>query len=102
GFVTINNLSYLIARLTFDRVHDPALRELDLAIYRSFVPGLRYDGLFPLTDSTLWFRLLEDAYMMLFPEILVVLVVLHFTGSDILGFFKRTFACYGLGLLVSM
>src|SRR5438093_1788191 len=29
GFVTLTNLSYLIARLTFDRVHDPALRDLD-------------------------------------------------------------------------
>ena len=102
GFVTVSNLSYLIARLTFDRVHDPALRDLDLTIYRAFVPGLRYEGLFPLTDSALWFHLLENAYMMLFPEIVVVLVVLHLTGSDILGFFERTFACYGIGLLVSM
>ena len=85
GFVTVSNLSYLIARLTFDRVHDPALRDLDLTIYRAFVPGLRYEGLFPLTDSALWFHLLENAYMMLFPEIVVVLVVLHLTGSDILG-----------------
>src|SRR2546428_300563 len=102
AFVPLTNLTYLTARLTFDRVHDPALRDLDLAIYRSFVPGLRYEGLFPLTDSTLWFHLLENAYMMLFPEIFVVLIVLYFTGSDILGFFEPTFPCYGIGLLVSM
>src|ERR671931_1119365 len=88
GFVTVNNLNYLLARLTFDRVHDPALRDLDLAIYRSVVPGLRYEGLFPLTDSVVWFRLLENAYMMLFPEIVLVLVVLYLTGGDVLGFFK--------------
>lgn len=81
GFVTVSNLSYLIARLTFDRVHDPALRDLDLTIYRAFVPGLRYEGLFPLTDSALWFHLLENAYMKLFPEIVVVLVVLHRSTS---------------------
>ena len=81
GFVTVSNLSYLIARLAFDRVHDPALRDLDLTIYRAFVPGLRYEGLFPLTDSALWFHLLENAYMKLFPEIVVVLVVLHRSTS---------------------
>ena len=102
GFSTVTNLNYLMAHLTFDRVHDPALRDLDLAIYRSFVPGLRYENLFPLTDSAAWFRLFESAYMMLIPEILVVLVVLYLTGRDVLGFFKRTFACYGLGLVVSM
>src|SRR5207244_2972517 len=33
GFVTVTNLNYLLALLTFDRVHDPALRDLDLVIY---------------------------------------------------------------------
>ena len=102
GFRTVNNLNYLLARLTFDRVHDPALRDLDLAIYRSLVSGVRYEGLFPLTDSAVWFHLFENAYMMVFPEAIVVLVVLHLTGSDVVGFFKRTFACYGIGLLVAM
>jgi len=102
GFVTVTNLNYLLALLTFDRVHDPALRDLDLVIYRSVVPGLRYEGLFPLTHSAVWFHLLENAYMMLFPEMVVVLVVLHLTRGDVLGFFKRTLACYGLGLLVSL
>jgi membrane-associated phospholipid phosphatase len=102
GFRAVNNLNYLLARLTLDHVHDPALRDLDLAIYRAFVPGLRYEGLFPLTDSTLWFPLLEHAYMMVFPEAIVVLVVLYLTGTDVRGFFRRLFACYGLGLLVAM
>lgn len=101
GFRTVNNLNYLLARLTFDRVHDPALRTLDLALYRVLVPGVQYEGLFPLTDSALWFQLFEHAYMMVFPEAIVVLAVLYLTGADVRGFFRRLFACYGLGLLVA-
>ena len=102
GFRTVNNLNYLLALFTFDRVHDPALRALDLVIYRALVPGLRYEGLFPLTGSALWFDLFENAYAMVFPEAIVVLVVLYLTKGNVAGFFKRAFACYGLGLLVAL
>src|SRR5437868_933927 len=100
GFGTVNNLSYVAARLTADRVHDPELQALDLMIYRLFMsPTVSYDGIFPLTDSRLCFRLLENAYTMFVAEIFVVISTLLVMRRNVLTFYRSLFTCYLIGLI---
>src|ERR1051326_1530342 len=101
GFGTVNNLSYVAARITAGHVHDPDLQALDLVIYRFFLsPTVTYDGIFPLTSSRLWFHLLENAYTLFVTEIFVVISTLLIMRRNVLTFFRSLFTCYLIGLIV--
>jgi len=99
GYGAVWNSNYLLARLTVNRLHDPTLMKADLAFY-SWIFGRPVDkvGLFPLFESPLLFSILENAYLMLFAEIFVVLFVLHRMREKIVPFFSCVFVCYFLGL----
>ena len=99
GYGAVWNSNYLLARLTVNRLHDPTLMKADLAFY-SWICGRPVDkvGLFPLFESRLLFSILENAYLMLFAEIFVVLFVLHRMKEKIVPFFSCVFVCYFLGL----
>ena len=100
GFGTVNNLSYVAARITADHVHDPDLQALDLVIYRFFIsPTVSYEGIFPLTESRLWFHLLENAYTMFVAEIFVVMCTLLVMRRSVLPFYRALFTCYLIGLI---
>ncbi len=101
GFEALDNLNYLLARATVERLQDHALRAIDLAVYGAFVAEVRYEGIFPLVRSPKLYRMFEDAYLILIAEIFLVLVVLHLTRGDVGRFWRRVFGCYLLGMLIA-
>ena len=99
GYGAVWNANYLLAKLTMGRLHDPAIFRIDLALY-GWIHGqpVGKAGLFPLFESRFFFQILENAYLMLFAEIFVVLFVLHRREENIVPFFSSVFLCYFLGL----
>jgi membrane-associated phospholipid phosphatase len=99
GYGAVWNSNYLLARLTMGRLHDPTILRIDLALY-GWIYGHPVDqvGLFPLFESRFFFQILENAYLMLFAEIFVVLFVMFRKEENIVPFFSSVFLCYFLGL----
>jgi membrane-associated phospholipid phosphatase len=101
GFATIWNLNYLALRAVRDRLHDPAMRQLDLALYRSLAGhAVEYAGLFPLVKSPFGFRVLENAYTMLFTEIVVVVFATAGQRERLVRHLGAMFGFYALGVVV--
>jgi membrane-associated phospholipid phosphatase len=101
GFATIWNLNYLALRAVGDRLHDPAMRQLDLALYRSLAGhAVEYEGLFPRVRSPFAFRVLENAYTMLFTEIVVVVFAIARQRERLVRHLAAMFGFYALGIVV--
>ena len=101
GYATIWNLNYLVALLSKGRLADPALRELDVALYQLiFRTPIDYVGFFPMVRSEALFRLFENAYVMLLPEIFVAAWLWVMAKRDVAAFLRTFFTCYVVGLIV--
>ena len=101
GYATIWNLNYLVALLSKGRLADPVLRELDIALYQLiFRIPVDYLGFFPIVRSEVLFRLFENAYVMLLPEIFVVALLWVMVKRDVAAFLRTFFLCYLVGLIV--
>jgi hypothetical protein len=83
GYACVWNLNYVFAPLTVGRLHDPWLVSLDTKLLSTIIsPGADYDALFPLIRDPIGFRLLENSYVLLFPEVITVLLVTVSRGSN--------------------
>ena len=101
GYATIWNFNYLVALLSKGRLADPVLRELDVALYQLiFRTPVDYIGFFPIVESEVLFRLFENAYVMLLPEIFVAAVLWVMVKRDVAAFLRTFFMCYLVGLIV--
>jgi membrane-associated phospholipid phosphatase len=101
GFATVWNLNYLALRAVRDRLQDPAMKQLDLALYRVLGwHAVEYAGLFPLVRSPLGFRVLENAYAMLFTEIVVVIFAIAKQRDRLVRHLVAMFGFYTLGVVV--
>jgi hypothetical protein len=99
GYGCVWNLNYLAAAFTANRLRDPLLVTLDAYVYGKILPAYAgFESLFPLTENGVAFRLLENAYAILFPQIMLVIMVLAATRSStaiahwIMVFFTAYFA----------
>ena len=101
GYASIWNLNYLAALLSRDRVADPAVRRLDVALYQLILPvPIDYVGFFPVVRSELLFHVFENAYLMLLPEIFVAALLWVMAKRDLVVFLRTLFTCYLIGLVV--
>jgi len=101
GYATIWNLNYLVALLSKGRLADPALRDLDIALYQLlFRAPIDYVGFFPIVRSDVFFRLFENAYVMLLPEMFVAVLLWVMVKRDVAAFLRTFFTCYVVGLIV--
>jgi len=101
GYASIWNLNYLAALLSRGRVADPVVKRLDVALYQLIVSvPIDYVGFFPVVRSELFFHVLENAYLMLLPEIFVVAWLWVMAKRDLIVFFRTFFACYLIALVV--
>jgi hypothetical protein len=99
GYAGIWNMNYAILATGFGRLHDPALRQIDLMVFAWGTPSLgAYAGFFPLVNSPFLFGVLERAYLLAFPEVLLAVLVLR--GRSLTRFLWVLFGCYWLGLVV--
>lgn len=101
GYATLWNLNYLLVRNPTSALHDPQLRTLDVALYsKAAGHALDYTGLFPLVRSNLVNQTLENAYLILMPEtLLVLLLVCDSRDPGKIGYFvRRLFFLYVIGV----
>jgi hypothetical protein len=100
-YVIVWNGNYLALVASRSRLHDASMRALDQAIYSSLVGGpIAYDGWFPLIHNPWLSALFERAYLSLFAEIALVLVLLARQTDALRWFVARLTVCYAGGLLV--
>lgn len=100
GYCTVWNCNYLLLKLVAARLHDPALRQIDLDVY-GWVAGhaLDYRSIFPLLGNPLAIRLLENAYLIVFAEIAILLLLLSDEEHRLRQFLAALFLCYAVGFL---
>lgn len=100
GYSCVWTGNYLAAAVVGYRRIDAALFAFDAAILRAIFP-VATDSVYPLTTQPVAFRLLENAYEMLFPQVVVglLLVCLHGSTRTIVRWLITLFAAYGIGLL---
>jgi hypothetical protein len=100
---TVSNLNYLAAAATPVRLHDRTLLEFDRSVY-SLLRGddVKAAGMFPLITDKTTVKLFENAYVILFPEIILVVVVLSLKGraGQLERFLLARFASYGIAVIV--
>jgi membrane-associated phospholipid phosphatase len=61
----VHDANYLMLPLALDRLHDPALKAVDVAIYERLWPGSAYEAIFPLLRDSWLLGTLESAYVSL-------------------------------------
>ena len=100
GYAALWNLNYLLARFR-PNVHDPALRAVDEWIYSWFLAPVTYTKFFPVVHNDFLNQVLNNAYMLLFAEVILVLLLFCQAGDPdgVFRFLKGLFACYGIGVL---
>lgn len=102
GYASLWNINYVLARFPTGPLHDPFLKSFDVWLY-SLAAGQQvdYTGLFPLVRSAFLLRLLDNAYAILIPEILLVLMLESQTGDvrRVTRFVTRLFSLYVLGIV---
>jgi membrane-associated phospholipid phosphatase len=103
GFASVWNLNCLVALFTAGRLDDAWFVAFDLRVFSAV--GLsthNYVGLLPLVSAPWLLRLLENSYLMLFPELLVALIFLAATQSmrDVARWLAVLFSAYATGLVV--
>lgn len=102
GYATVWNGNYLLALATTHRLWDAALIAFDMRALSLLGWELSsYDGALPLVSSALWFTLLENSYLFLFPQVIALLLWLAATGSpqDVARWLTLLFGTYAVGLL---
>ena len=98
---TVWHLNYILGLATSARLHDPAMLKIDVSIYEwIFSRPVDYRGMFPIFRSFFLFRLLENAYQMLFVELFVVILILFQQKRNPTYFLRSVFVCYLLGLFI--
>jgi hypothetical protein len=100
GYAVLWNVNYLLARFV-GAVHDPVLRAIDEWIYSWLVTSVSYREFFPLVHHDLLILVLNNAYMVLFPEVILVLLLVCQSGDRIrvFRFLKGLFTLYAIGVL---
>ena len=99
GYSCVWTGNYLAAAVVGYRRIDAMLFAFDAAFLRAIFP-VATDSLYPLATQPVAFRLLENAYEMLFPQVVVglLLVCLHGSTRTIVRWLMTLFAAYGIGL----
>jgi len=100
GYAALWNLNYLLARLV-PTVHDSSLRASDEWIYSWFFSSVSYKDFFPILHDAFLVQVLNSAYMVLFPEVSLVLLLVCQTGEAgrVTRFLKGLFAFYTIGVM---
>ncbi len=103
GFGAVWNLNYLVAAASHGRLHDAPLLEFDRWIY-SLLSGVPGDaaGMFPLIHSPAAVKVFENAYVVLFPEMVLTVAALGLRSraGELERFLLAFFASYGIAVVV--
>jgi membrane-associated phospholipid phosphatase len=99
-YVIVWNANYLALIASRSRLHDASIRAVDEALY-SAIWGYRvaYEGWFPLVHAWWLVTIFERAYLSLFAEIALAVVVLARHTHAVRWFVARLVFCYACGLL---
>jgi hypothetical protein len=103
GYGSLWNVNCLLARyVPLGSLHDPSLKAFDIWFY-SLVLGkeVSYAGLFPLVHNPVMVRLFDNAYVMLFSEIVLVVMLTSESGEAkrLIRFVVKLFSMYAVGIV---
>jgi hypothetical protein len=100
GYGALWNINYLLARFV-PAVYDPSLRAFDEWFYSWFISSVSYTGLFPFVHNSVLIELLNNAYTILFAEVILVLLLICQTrdAAKVSQFLKVLFGFYFSGVL---
>lgn len=100
GYAFLWNVNYLLARFV-SAVHDPVLRATDEWIYSWFLTSVSYSQFFPIVHNEFLLLVLNNAYMVPFPEVMLLLLLVCQTGEAkrVCRFLRGLFALYAIGVL---
>ncbi len=100
GYGAVWNANVMAARLVQERLVDGWFRSWDISAYQAM--GLArngYDGLFPLIRVEWLLQALNDAYLLVVPEVFVVIVVVAWRSRALADRLLTTiFGAYAIGL----
>jgi uncharacterized MAPEG superfamily protein len=102
GYNAIWNLNYVALDFIINRhLYDHSFLKIDLYLY-SILYGhaISRIGMFPLVDSNFIFSIFETSYMLLFPEVFVVAILIFIRGGNIVQYMTVLFCCYLIGLVI--
>ena len=97
GYACVWNGNYLLAATVEGRLHDATFIAID-----SMVWGRQYQQVFPLWTNHFVFVLLENSYVMLFPQVIVVVLVIAATQPRevVCRYLMVLFSAYTIGLAI--
>jgi membrane-associated phospholipid phosphatase len=99
-YVIVWNGNYLALMASRSRLHDASIRALDEALYTAILGRpIVYEGWFPLVHTPWLVTIFERAYLSLFAEIALAVVVLARHTRALRWFVARLVFCYACGLL---
>jgi PAP2 superfamily len=100
GYGSLWNFNYLLARFV-SAVHDSSLRTFDEWFYSWFMSTVNYSALFPIVHNAMLLKLLNNAYSILFAELLLGLLLVCQTrdAAKVCHFLKGLFGLYLIGVL---
>jgi len=101
GEALVWNLNYLLGFFVSHRLYDSLLLEIDRILYSwVFTQDLAVEGMFPLVRNVKAVALLENAYLMLFPEILLLLfLTARESSARVCDYLLRLFITYFIAML---
>jgi hypothetical protein len=100
-YVVVWNANYLALVAGHPRLHDAAIRSVDESLYSAmWGRSIVYEGWFPLVQNPWLVMIFERAYLSLFTEVALVLVVLARSPDALRWFVGRLAFCYAFALLI--
>ena len=103
GAAAVWNFNYVGLAISGHRLHDPVFRQLDQSLYRLLtLRDASYIEFFPLVSSRRMFDVLENAYVMFFTEIILMVFVLAHDRARLVRHLAAMYAIYALGILIFM
>jgi membrane-associated phospholipid phosphatase len=97
GYGCVWNANYLLAVTVNSRLHDAVFVGMDAKLL-----GREYNQLFPLWTDNSVYKLLENSYAMLFPQVIAVVLVVSTTHPrrTVAGYIRVLFTAYAIGLAI--
>ena len=102
GYNAIWNLNYVALNFVINRhLYDHIFLKIDLYLY-SILYGhaINQIGMYPLVGSNFLFSIFETSYVLIFPEVFVVAIILLINGGKLIQYITVLFCCYIFGLLI--
>jgi membrane-associated phospholipid phosphatase len=95
--IAIHHFNYVLLSFVGHRLNDPLLMNSDLMLYGAVWPDVTYSRLFPIVKGGPLLTFLENAYLSLAVQPMLVPLVFRHHEATLKWFFKSACSCYVVG-----